>query len=112
VGERLVFEVADRELDLGMLAMLSVNLVQILAAVGHEREAPPVGEELGLILLGVKMDTADDQPLASQRGLGELADARPSRLGSGFRLRRQRDAPGRPALAQSEARRVPNPPVP
>ncbi len=60
MGERLVFEVADRELDLGVLAMLSVNGVQVLAAVGQEREVPPVGEELGLILLGVKMHAADE----------------------------------------------------
>ena len=29
MGERLVFEVTDRELDLGVLAMLSVNRVQV-----------------------------------------------------------------------------------
>ena len=82
MGERLVFEVADRELDLGVLAMLSVDRVQVLAAVGHEREVPPVGEQLGLILLGVQMDAADDQPLVSQRRLGELADARVGIVGA------------------------------
>jgi hypothetical protein len=46
--------------------MLSVDAVQVLAAVGHEGEVTPVGKQLGLILLGVKMHTADDQPCVSR----------------------------------------------
>src|SRR6266567_2315982 len=64
--------------------MLSVNGVQVLAAVGHKGEVPPVGKELGLIVLGVKMHAADDQPLVSQPGLGELADARLWIVGHGL----------------------------
>ena len=58
--ERLVFEVADRELDLGVLAMLAIDRVDLLAAVGEEGEVAPVGKQLGLVVLGVKMDATDD----------------------------------------------------
>ena len=44
MGERLVFEVADRELDLGVLAMLSVDRVQVLAAVGQNAKCRRYGK--------------------------------------------------------------------
>ena len=43
VRERLVFEIADRELDDGVLAMLGLDQQQRLGAVGREREVLPVG---------------------------------------------------------------------
>ena len=48
------------------------TVVHVLCAVGDEGEVAPVGKELGLLLLGVQVDAADDQPLAPERGLGEL----------------------------------------
>ena len=50
VRERLVFEVADRELDDGVLAVLGLDERERLGAVGDEREVPPVGQQLGLRL--------------------------------------------------------------
>ncbi len=73
--ECLIFQVADDQLDLGMLTVLGVDEVDWLGAVGDEREVPPVGEELGLVVLGVQVDAADDQPVLAERGLGQLADA-------------------------------------
>ena len=46
--ECLVFEVADRELDDGVLAVLSLDERDVLAAVGEEREVAPVRPQLGL----------------------------------------------------------------
>jgi hypothetical protein len=51
VAERLVLEVADRQLDLGVPAMLGVDGVHVLIPVGEEGEVAPVGEELLLALL-------------------------------------------------------------
>ncbi len=39
--ERLVFEIADRELDDGVLAMLSLDELERFGPVGREREVPP-----------------------------------------------------------------------
>jgi hypothetical protein len=63
VRERLVFEIADDELDLGVLAVLGVDVVHRLGAVANEREVPPVGKQLSLVLLGVQMDAAHDQAI-------------------------------------------------
>ena len=41
--ERLVLEVADHELDDGVLAVLGLDQRDRLVAVGEEREVPPVG---------------------------------------------------------------------
>ena len=49
VRERLVFEVADGELDDGVLAVLGLDERESLGAVGDEREVPPVGQQLGLV---------------------------------------------------------------
>ena len=75
VRERLVFEVADDELDLGVLAVLGVDVVHRFGAVGDEREVAPVGEQLGLVVLGVQVHAAHDQAVLAERRLGELADA-------------------------------------
>ena len=82
--ERLVFEVADHELDLGVLAMVGVECVQVLAAVGYEGEVAPVGEQLGLIFLCVKMHATDDEALVSERRVGELADPGAGVVGHGL----------------------------
>ena len=84
MGERLVLQVADRQLHLGMLAVLGVDGVHVLLPVGEEGEVAPVGEELRLPLLGVQVDAADDQPPAAVGGLGELADARLGVVGDGL----------------------------
>jgi hypothetical protein len=76
VSECLVLEVADRELDHGVLAVLSVDQPRLVGAVGDEGEVAPIGERLGLLLLSVQVDAPDDQPLASQGGLRDLANAR------------------------------------
>lgn len=72
MGERLVFEVADRQLDLGVLAVLGIDRVHVLLPVGEEGKVAPVGKELGLRAV----DAADDEPAAAVGGLGEFADAR------------------------------------
>jgi hypothetical protein len=41
VGQGLVFEVADRELHDGVLAVLGLDQLERLAAVGDEREVAP-----------------------------------------------------------------------
>ena len=70
VRERLVFEVADRELDDGVLAMLSLDQLERLGAVGDEREVAPVGPELGL---GAdQAAAADDQSPPAGDRLGDL----------------------------------------
>ena len=48
VRQRLIFEVADRELDHGVLAVLGLDDPEWVGAVGHEREVPPVRQQLGL----------------------------------------------------------------
>ncbi len=72
--KRLVVEVADDELDLGVLAMLSVDDVRRLGTVGNERVVAP-REQLGLVFLGVQVHAAHDQAIVADDRLGELADA-------------------------------------
>jgi hypothetical protein len=76
VREGLVFEVADDEFDLGVLTMLGIDFVHPLVTVGEERVMAPVGEQLGLVVLGVQVYSADDQPVGAERRFGELADPR------------------------------------
>ena len=58
--ERLVFEIADRELNDGMLAMLGLDEQQRLGAIGREREVLPVREQVRL--LADQTCATDDQP--------------------------------------------------
>ena len=44
----LIFEVADRELDDGVLAVFGLDDRERVGAVGDEREVSPVGPQLGL----------------------------------------------------------------
>jgi hypothetical protein len=48
VREGLVFEVADRELDRGVIAMIDIGGERWDCAVGRKRVVAPVGEQLGL----------------------------------------------------------------
>src|SRR3954454_2395973 len=66
VRQGLVFEVADRELDDGVPAMLGLDEFDRVGAVGQEREVSPVGPELGLV--AEQSGAPDDQPLCAQRG--------------------------------------------
>jgi hypothetical protein len=43
VRQRLVFEVADRELDDCVVAVLCLDQLERFGAVGDEREVPPIG---------------------------------------------------------------------
>jgi hypothetical protein len=70
VLKRLVFEVADRELDDGVLAMLGFHDLDLLGAVGEKREVAPVGPQLGL--RANQAGAPHDHPLASERHLGDL----------------------------------------
>jgi hypothetical protein len=63
VRQRLIFEVADDELNLGVLAMLGIDERRRVAAVGEECEVTPVAEQLGLLILCVQVDAANDQAL-------------------------------------------------
>jgi hypothetical protein len=67
VRQRLVFEIADGELDDGVLAVLCFDEFQRLGAVGQKREVAPVGSQLGL---GAQQPGApDDQALTvAERG--------------------------------------------
>src|SRR5205085_3963191 len=66
----LVFEIADRELDDGVLTVLGLDDGDLLGAVGEKREVAPVGPQLGL--RSDKAGAPDDHPLASEPGLGDL----------------------------------------
>src|ERR1700733_13635471 len=68
--ERLVFEVADRELDDGVLAVLSLHDLQRLGAVGDERKIPPVRPQL--CLWADEPGAAHDQPPAVSGYFGDL----------------------------------------
>src|SRR5450631_1129891 len=48
VREGLVFEIADRELDRGVIAMIDIGGERWDRAVGRKRVVAPVGEQLGL----------------------------------------------------------------
>jgi len=70
VFERLVFEVADAELDDGVLAVLGLDQRDLVAAVGREREVLPDREQLGLP--AEDANAAHDQSAGAERGLGDL----------------------------------------
>jgi hypothetical protein len=70
VRERLVFEVADRELHDGVLAVLSLHDLQRLGAVGDEREIPPVRPQL--CLRADESGATHDQPSSVSSCLGDL----------------------------------------
>ena len=61
--ERLVLEVADRELHDGVLAVLGLDRRERLGAVGDEREVAPVRPQLGL--RADQAGATDDQPLSA-----------------------------------------------
>ena len=70
VREGLVFEVADGLLDDGVVAVFGLDDRERVGAVGHEREVPPVGPQLGL-----RADQAgapDDHPPAAEHRFGDL----------------------------------------
>jgi hypothetical protein len=46
VRERLVFEIADAEFDDGVLAVLGLDRLEWLGAVGDERVVLPAGQQL------------------------------------------------------------------
>jgi hypothetical protein len=70
VHERLVFELADAELDDGVLAVLGFDDANRLAAVGQKREVTPIGPELAL---GAEQPGApDDQALLADQGVCDL----------------------------------------
>ena len=64
VREGLVFEVADRLLDDGVLAVFGLDEGDRFGAVGDEREVPPVGPQLGL--RADEAGAADDQPAVTE----------------------------------------------
>ena len=70
MAQGLVFEIADRELDDGVLAMLGLDQHQRLGAVGRKREVLPVREQLGL--LADEPGAAPDQPPIMELGLSDL----------------------------------------
>ena len=63
-------EVADRELDDGVLAMLGLHEREWLGAVGQEREVPPVGKRLRL--RDDQTGATHDQALAGDGRFGDL----------------------------------------
>lgn len=62
--ERLVFEVADRELDDGVPALLGLHDRERPGAVGDEGVMHPGRQQFGLG--GLAADAADDQPPAAE----------------------------------------------
>ena len=46
--QRLVFEIADRELNDGVLTVFGLDQLERVGAVGQEREVTPVRPQLGL----------------------------------------------------------------
>ena len=70
VPECLVDQVADHELDDGVLAMLALDELERLVAVGDEGEVLPGREQLLLIAEGTH--AADDQSLVCECRLGDL----------------------------------------
>ena len=74
VRERLSLEVADDELDDGVLAVLGIDLVESFGAIGDERVMAPECEQLGLFVLGVQVHATHDQAIVAERRLGHFAD--------------------------------------
>jgi len=48
VRERLVGEVGDDLVDDSVIAVLGLDEVELVGAVGEDRKVPPVGPQLGL----------------------------------------------------------------
>src|SRR4051794_29203181 len=71
----LGLELADGELDDGVLAMLGLDAAQAIDAVGEKREQLPAWEQLALAI--ERADAADDQAPLAERGLGDLGDRGP-----------------------------------
>jgi hypothetical protein len=70
VREGLVLEVADHELDRGVVAMIDIGHEHRHGAVPRKRVVAPVGEQFGL---GAgQAGAADDQPPVPELGLGDL----------------------------------------
>ena len=68
--EGLVFEVADHQLDRGVVAVIDIGGERRNGAVGHERVVAPVGEQLGL---GAHEPRASDgQPPVPEWALSDL----------------------------------------
>src|ERR1019366_10628713 len=67
VRERLVNEVADLELDVGVISMLSLHDREWFGAVGQRRVVTPGREQLRLSAGQTR--AAHDQPLPPERGL-------------------------------------------
>ncbi len=72
--ERPVFEVADDELGDGVLAMLGVDVVQRLRAVGDQRVVAPEANSSVCSSWGVQVHATNDQTVVAERRLGQLAD--------------------------------------
>jgi hypothetical protein len=67
-----LLEVADRELDLGVAALVGLDLGERLGAVGEEGVVAPVGKQLGLG--AEEAGAANDEPASAQGALGDLGD--------------------------------------
>lgn len=74
MGERLIFEVADRELDNGVLTMLGLDELEGVGGVGREGKQFPRRQQLALAVEGA--DATDDEASAADSGFGDLSDAR------------------------------------
>ncbi len=70
VTECLVFEVADHQLDRGVVAVIDIGNECRDGAVGRERVVAPVGEQLGL--RADEAGAAHDQPEAPELRFGDL----------------------------------------
>lgn len=70
----LVFEIADAELDDGVLAVLGFDRRKRVGAVGRRRKQLPARQQLALAI--ERADAAHDQPPAAEDCLGDLRDAR------------------------------------
>ena len=66
----LVFELADRELNNGVLTMLCLDELELIGAVGQECVMTPVGPQLGL--LTHESGASDDHPCGTERCLRDL----------------------------------------
>jgi len=74
VREGLVFEIADREFDDGVLAMLGLHRRERIAAVRHERKQLPRGQQFALAI--ERADATNHEPSPVERRFGDLRDAR------------------------------------
>jgi hypothetical protein len=74
VRQRLILEVADGELDDGVLAVLGFDDVERFSSVGDEREQLPRRQQLALAVK--RANTPDDEAPVAERRFGDLGDAR------------------------------------